>query len=616
MRTPSVLVSRSIAVGHGALGLRAGERGDARSPGGRASSARARSRRRARRPRSRPRRRPARAPGRMSSRLASISETAPLRRLAADDHADDVRAARRDRACRRRSRRPRASCAAAGRTSPASAATSAAPVGVTSSLSISTPCSGAPRSSSSVAGAGSGSRPCAASTKPRPTGSGEHTTRSMPSDSSASATPSTSPTASTAPTSWKCTRSGSTPWILPSACASRRNVSCARSRGRSARPGGVDLVADRRPVAVRRLAGPVTITCVAPIPCRSVRETSSARPVDRQLDARARVEQRAEQHVARDAADAVDVEHPGHSPRDPRRDRARAEAVVDVHDRDARRARREHREQRGDAAEGRAVAGARRHADHRRGDDPADHRGERRVPARDDDDAVRAPQVLERRREPVDPRHAGVAVHDDLGAEQLRPHLRLAHDRAVRRPAGHDRHEPAHLGHVARHPGEPRPLVLRARPARPRAAPPARPRRRGSPSRCRRRSSSSAEAIARDLLRRLALGHDPLGRALARLAVGVHAREAEIEERMLHGDGGYPRGRYGWLDRNMAARHGVNTGEPPGARTSAHRTIHVRRPPRTGPGHDAPPSPPPANSPTAATTASTSGSSGTRRPTA
>ena len=44
----------------------------------------------------------------------------------------------------------------------------------------------------------------------------------------------------------------------------------------------------------------------------------------------------------------------------------------------------------------------------------------------------------------------------------------------------------------------------------------------------------------RDLVRRLALGHDPLGRALARLAVGVDAREAEIAEGG-HGDGGYPR---------------------------------------------------------------------------
>ena len=51
--------------------------------------------------------------------------------------------------------------AGSGPNSTASAATTAAPVGVTSSTLRSTPYSGAPRSSSSVAGAGSGRRPCA-----------------------------------------------------------------------------------------------------------------------------------------------------------------------------------------------------------------------------------------------------------------------------------------------------------------------------------------------------------------------------------------------------------------------------------------------------------------------
>ena len=46
------------------------------------------------------------------------------------------------------------------------------------------------------------------------------------------------------------------------------------------------------------------------MPCRSARATSSAIPSIGKLDLRAGVEQRAEQHVARDAADAVDVEGP------------------------------------------------------------------------------------------------------------------------------------------------------------------------------------------------------------------------------------------------------------------------------------------------------------------
>ena len=136
------------------------------------------------------------------------------------------------------------------------------------------------------------------------------------------------------------------------------------------------------------------------------------------------------------------------------------------------RARVEHREQRGDAAERRAVAGAGRHADHGRGHEPADHGGERRVLAGDDDHAVRAPQVGERGREPVQPGDARVRVHDDRRAEQLRPHARLVHHRPVRRAAGDDRDQPARLRHVARDPREPRALVLLARPARRAAAPP------------------------------------------------------------------------------------------------------------------------------------------------
>src|ERR687883_989491 len=73
---------------------------------------------------------------------------------------------------------------------------------------------------------------------------------------------------------------------------------------------------------------------------------------------------------------------------DEARDEARAEAVVDVDDRDVRRAGVEHPEERGDAAEARAVADARRHRDDGDGDQPADYGGERALhPRRDDDDA-------------------------------------------------------------------------------------------------------------------------------------------------------------------------------------------------------------------------------------
>ena len=76
--------------------------------------------------------------------------------------------ARGCRPCRRRSRRPSTSIAGIGPNSSASAVISATPVGVASSRRSSMPRLGAPRraSSSSVAGAGLGSVPCAARTVP------------------------------------------------------------------------------------------------------------------------------------------------------------------------------------------------------------------------------------------------------------------------------------------------------------------------------------------------------------------------------------------------------------------------------------------------------------------
>ena len=57
----------------------------------------------------------------------------------------------------------------------------AAPVGVTSSVATPLSYTGNPRKSSPVAGAGTGSRPCAVSTLPPPIGSGDTCTRSTPS---------------------------------------------------------------------------------------------------------------------------------------------------------------------------------------------------------------------------------------------------------------------------------------------------------------------------------------------------------------------------------------------------------------------------------------------------
>ena len=79
----------------------------------------------------------------------------------------------------------------------------AAPVGVVSSISTVDSASGTPLSSSAVPGAGSGIRPCAALTQPRPGGTGLASNRSTPSRSSPTAAPTMSTIESTAPTSWK-----------------------------------------------------------------------------------------------------------------------------------------------------------------------------------------------------------------------------------------------------------------------------------------------------------------------------------------------------------------------------------------------------------------------------
>ena len=181
-----------------------------------------------------------------------------------------------------------------------------------------------------------------------------------------------------------------------------------------------------------------------------------------------------------------------------------------------------------------AVAGAGRHADHRRGHEPADHRRERRVLAGHDDHAVRALAG------PPAPAPAGGAP------PRRRPRARRPACPAARR-ARAPRSPPARpTSRPTRSSPARAPPARRARPTR--AAPARPPRRPARRARSAARASSSARVTSTlpaplleqragdrlDLLRRLALGEDRLRRALAQLAVGVHAREAEIAEG-LHG---------------------------------------------------------------------------------
>src|ERR1700741_122729 len=95
--------------------------------------------------------------------------------------------------------------------------TMAAPVGVTSSASTPEEYTGAPRNNSTVAGEGTGNLPCAQSTVPPPTLSGEQTHSSTPNARLPTDAQTISTIASTAPTSWKWILSTSQLWIFASA---------------------------------------------------------------------------------------------------------------------------------------------------------------------------------------------------------------------------------------------------------------------------------------------------------------------------------------------------------------------------------------------------------------
>ena len=233
----------------------------------------------------------------------------------------------------------------------------------------------------------------------------------------------------------------------------------------------------------------------------------------------------------------------------------------------------DHRQQRAHAAEGRAVARAGRHRDHRRGHDPADDRGQRRIPPGHDHHAVRALEIRQRGLQPVQPGHARVPVHDHLGAEQLRPHLRLAHHRRVRR---------------ARRTRSSRAPWPRARRARSTPAAPARPRRR------RRRSASTASRAALSARVTSTLPEPASSSAVAIALIssgvlpsatiasgapwrasrlGVHAREAEVARRNPSGPAGYP-GWYGWPHLRSRVLAHARGGLARWGENSLRRTIH------------------------------------------
>jgi hypothetical protein len=89
-------------------------------------------------------------------------------------------------------------------------------------------------------------------------------------------------------------------------------------------------------------------------------------------------------------------------------DASRAETVVDVHDRHIRSATIEHPEQRGNSSKAGAVARARRHGDHRRRYQSADHARQCAFHARHTNDDARLGQQLAMPQQPVNARNAHV----------------------------------------------------------------------------------------------------------------------------------------------------------------------------------------------------------------
>ena len=120
--------------------------------------------------------------------------------------------------CRRRCRPARPASAAAVPTRSTQCASSAAPVGVQSSVATGPAYVGTPRSSSTTAGGGTLSRPCVVSTLPEPTATGLAVQRGRGPGRPARRRPRRCRRSRRGrPTSWKCTSSMSTPWTAASA---------------------------------------------------------------------------------------------------------------------------------------------------------------------------------------------------------------------------------------------------------------------------------------------------------------------------------------------------------------------------------------------------------------
>ena len=317
----------------------------------------------------------------------------------------------------------------------------------------------------------------------------------------------------------------------------RERASGAR-RGRSARGSPPSRGAPARAPATTSMRA-------APMPWRSVRvrmmSTPRRRNPSRTADSEAPASSSAPSSMSpatpRDRSRCRAGGSCGGGASDPRRDRARAEPVVDVHDRDAGGARRQHRQQRGVPAERR-----RRSRCSSAPRSPAPRPARRRPTRAPRPPAATTTQSAARRssqrRPPAGAARRRRRPRGRRGrAQQLAAHARLAHHRRRRTSRRDDRDGAQRLRHRAPQPASrarasSSQTVDRRAARRPRCLVGAR-----DDARCPAPPLESARDDRRDLVGPSSPRRARLGHALARPALGVDPREAEVEDREVSGHG-------------------------------------------------------------------------------
>ena len=285
-------------------------------------------------------------------------------------------------------------------------------------------------------------------------------------------TPTTSAMASRAPTSWKDTSSGSLPWTVASATASRsktrmasprtsseRSVDCSSARmSRQDRCSAESSIRTPHRTAAKPLRWTVTgasETGSGATASTAVWSTSSGTPAStsapRSMSPLAPAEASIQIVIAWSRWSSrfrwSSLSRPPRSgpSRHPGREHARAVAVVDVDHGHAGSARVEHGQEGGEATERGAVADAGGHRHERYAGEPADDRGQRPLHARDHDQAVGLGEPVTDAEQSVESGDPDVGDLDDAGAMNPGGERGLGGDGGVRRAGRDDGHGPGRV---------------------------------------------------------------------------------------------------------------------------------------------------------------------------